>query len=295
MVVAVIDVGSHTVRLLVAARAGPGLAAVHEERAHLGLGDEVERRRRISKAKLAATAERVRAHARAAHRLGADRLEVVVTATGRRADNADRLLTALIQAAGVSARVLTAEEEGCLAFRGALAGEGALPETIAVCDVGGGSTEVVVGTEDGGPAWMRSFDVGATRLTSRLFRADPPDRDMLEAARGQLEESLAGFTPPLPKAALASGGTPRALRKLVGRSLGPDQLAEALRLCRKRSSATIAEEFGVDPERARTLAAGTLILAIVQQRLGVPLQVARFGLREGVVLSLLAEEEAAAA
>ena len=107
--------------------------------------------------------------------------------------------------------------------------------------------------------------------------------------------SLTGFTPPLPKAALASGGTPRALRKLVGRSLGPAELAEALRLCRKHSSAAIAKEFGIDTERARTLAAGTVILSIVQQRLGVPLQVARFGLREGVVLSLLAEMEAAAA
>jgi exopolyphosphatase/pppGpp-phosphohydrolase len=118
---------------------------------------------------------------------------------------------------------------------------------------------------------------------------------MLDAAASQVGESFEGFTPLLPKAALASGGTPRALRKLVGRSLGADELAEALRLCRKQSSPAIAKEFGMDPARARTLAAGTVILSFVQRRLGVPLQVARFGLREGVALSLLAEEEAAAA
>jgi exopolyphosphatase/guanosine-5'-triphosphate,3'-diphosphate pyrophosphatase len=295
MVVAVLDVGSHTMRTLVASGGARDLALLHEERAQLGLGAEIERRGRLSKAKLAETARHAAAQARSAERLGAERLAVVVTAPGRQAANAERLVEALRDATGVVPRLLSSEEEGCFAFHGALAGAGSVPETVAVCDVGGGSTELVVGTASGEPAWLGCFELGAARLTARLIRDDPPGRAALEAVRAHVEASLQGFTPPLPMAALAAGGTARALRKLVGGSLGPDELAEAVRICRKRSSDRIAKSFGVDCERARTLAAGSVILAAIQTRLFLPFQVARFGLREGVALSLFAEMEEAAA
>jgi exopolyphosphatase/pppGpp-phosphohydrolase len=93
---------------------------------------------------------------------------------------------------------------------------------------------------------------------------------------------------------LAAGGTARALRKLVGDTLGADELAHALEILGERRSTRIAKAFGIDRGRARTLAAGAVILAEVQRRLSVPFQVSRAGLREGAVLTMLDEAAEAA-
>ena len=82
-------------------------------------------------------------------------------------------------------RVLSADEEGRLAYQGAVAAAASLPETVAVCDVGGGSTELVVGTPTGGPTWWRSIDLGCVRLTERFLVDDPPGKvAMARAADG---------------------------------------------------------------------------------------------------------------
>jgi exopolyphosphatase/pppGpp-phosphohydrolase len=117
----------------------------------------------------------------------------------------------------------------------------------------------------------------------------------LAAARAEVERHLEGLTPPLPQAALAAGGTARALRKLVGRTLGADDLDAALDILGKRSSARVAKTFGLHEHRARTLPAGAVILAAVRQRLFVPLSVSRAGLREGAALARLDELAASAA
>jgi exopolyphosphatase/guanosine-5'-triphosphate,3'-diphosphate pyrophosphatase len=293
MNVAVIDVGSYTVRLLVGRHDGQGLEPLREARAAVGLGAEIEREGCISDSKLDETGRRVRAYSRSARKLGAETIQVIVTAPGRQSANAGELLSTLRDAAGVDAQILSSLEEGRLAFAGAVAGSAVAAESIGVIDIGGGSTEVVVGTRSEGPAWVRSFDVGALRLTSRMPDKDPPPLSALKAAKTDVESLLEGFSPPLPQAALATGGTARALRKLVGPDLGPDELAAALTILEKRPSARIARTFGIDRERARTLPAGAIILAAVQERLGVPVRVARSGLREGAALALL--EEAAAA
>ncbi len=218
--VAVLDVGSNTVRLLVAARGATGLAPLREEREHLLLGEEVERLGRISDEKLAATARCAGRYARVARGLGVDRLEVIVTAPGRQSENADELLQALAIATGAAVRVLSADEEGRLAYEGAVAVAASLPETVAVCDVGGGSTELVVGTPAVGPTWWRSLNLGCVRLTERFLGDDPPGKVAMAAAAEEVERQLEGLTPPLPLAALATGGTARALRKVVGEALG---------------------------------------------------------------------------
>ena len=108
-----------------------------------------------------------------------------------------------------------------------------------------------------------------------------------------VRERLSGLAPPLPKAAYATGGTARALRRMVGRTLGHQELDDAVCRLAKRPSAVIAAKHGLDPARAWTLVGGALILAEVQHRLGVPLEVARTGLREGVAATVLAELAAA--
>jgi exopolyphosphatase/guanosine-5'-triphosphate,3'-diphosphate pyrophosphatase len=295
MKVGIVDVGSNTVRLLVARRQAGGLASLAEEREHLFLGEEVERKGRLSPGRIHEAACCAAAYTRRARALGADAVEVIVTAPGRQSANGDRLAHNLAVATAAPVRVLAADEEGRLAFAGAVAAAAGLPESVAVCDVGGGSTEAVVGTVAGGPAWSRSLDIGAVRLTERFLVDDPPGNQALASARAEVERHFEAFAPPLPQVALASGGTARALRRLVGRELEAEELAAALHILGKRPSAKVAKTFGFHEYRARTLAAGAVILSCLQARLGVPLKVSRAGLREGAALALLDELAAAAA
>jgi exopolyphosphatase/guanosine-5'-triphosphate,3'-diphosphate pyrophosphatase len=294
MHVCVIDVGSHTVRLLVASRKNGRISAVREERAALGLGAEIERHGRIPDAKLSETADLVRDFVRIARKAGAERIEIVVTAPGRQSTNGEELVRLLLEASGSAVRVLSPDEEGRFAFTGAIHGTPNAGESVAVCDVGGGSTEVVVGSRTGEPAWVRSVNIGAVRLTSRVLGEDPPSGAALARASFEAEREFDAFIPPLPISALATGGTARALRKLVGETLGAAELEGALDILRERRSNRIAKTFGLDRGRARTLAAGAVILGVVQRRLGVALQVSRTGLREGAVLAMLDEAAEAA-
>jgi exopolyphosphatase/guanosine-5'-triphosphate,3'-diphosphate pyrophosphatase len=287
----VVDVGSNTVRLLVAAERRGCVEPVHEERAYLRLGEEVERFGWIGEAKLRETVECVRRYTKVAREHGAHQLEAVVTAPGRRAANGDKFVAALARDACAPVRVLAAEEEALLAFTGALACQANLPETVAVCDSGGGSTELVVGTKRG-PTWLRSVDIGSLTVRA-LLPDDPPGKHAVEAARAVVRERLSGMAPPVPKGAYATGGTARALRRIVGRDLGSKELDVALRRLGKRTAAEIAREYGIDRERAWTLVGGAVVLAELQERLGVPLRVARAGMREGVAAAAFAELAAA--
>jgi exopolyphosphatase / guanosine-5'-triphosphate,3'-diphosphate pyrophosphatase len=293
--VGIVDVGANTLRLLVATRARDGrVDPLREERRQLGLGEEIVRTGgEIGAEKLEEAAAVARTHVRRARKLGCDAIEILVTSPGRQATNGGELVAALEGATGIRARVLTAEEEGALAWHGALAASGALPETAAVCDVGGGSTQLVVGTLTGGPAWTRSIDVGSLRLTRRAFACDPPKASELARARSEVVAKLSGLAPPLPLAGLATGGTARSLRRVVGPELGERELEAAVRKLAKRSARQISNDFGVDRPRARTLLAGTIVLAGVQQLFGIPLQVAQGGLREGAALTLLDDVAAA--
>ena len=295
MRIAVIDVGSNTARLLVAEWGVRGIQPVREARSLLLLGREIERRGALSARKLAETRRCARRFARLAREARATRLEVLVTAPGRQSSNADELVRILAEATAAPVRVLSPDEEGRLAWDGAVAvaGVAELAPTIAVCDVGGGSTELLVGTPDGGPAWARSLDVGSLRLTERLLDHDPPGKEAMRAAGAQVAAAFEGLTAPLPQTALATGGTARAVKKLTGARPGEDELGAAVRRLTKRSAREIARSTGVDRERARTLPAGALILREVQRLFRTPLAVSTAGLREGAVLRLLAESAAA--
>jgi exopolyphosphatase/guanosine-5'-triphosphate,3'-diphosphate pyrophosphatase len=293
MLVGVIDIGSNTARLLVASRGASSVEAVHEERALLALGDEIERRGRISDRKLAETADRAGGYARTARKLGCVAIDVFVTAPGRQSENADDLLRAVERSTGASVRVLSAEDEGRLAFEGAVALAGPLAGRIAVCDVGGGSTEVVVGSLQAGPTQCSSLEIGSLRLTRRHLDADPPGNRRIAAARKEVERHFDGLWIRPPADALATGGSARALRRLVGRTLGEQELAAAVKAIKKRTARELARGLGLDSVRARTLLAGALILEGAQRCLGVPLEVARGGLREGAAAGLLGERAAA--
>ena len=278
MRIGVIDIGSNTIRLLVAQVEGDLVVPLDKERVRLSLGEEIEQSGRLSQTSIAAAAKAVRKLAAVARRNGVESLDVFLTAPGRQAANADELLATLRRAADHPVRVLTTEEEGRLAYGGAVAtADVELPGTIAVCDVGGASTEIAVGSPGGAPDWLTSIDLGSVRLRART--------DGLEEARREAAAAFAGVTPPRVELALAVGGSARAARRLVGPWLGEAELAEALRIVATKSDAAIVRRYGVDRARARILPAGVAILAEVQQRLGAPLHVCDGGIREGAVLA----------
>jgi len=293
MNVAIVDVGSNTIRLLVAARGPAGLDGVARGKRAVGLGADIERFGAVSAAKLAEAAECVGVFAAEAHRAGAVVVDIVVASPGRQAENAGQLVHTLSRAAGVPVRVLTRDEEARLAFDGALSAADPAG-AVAVCDVGGGSTQIAVGTASGGPAWVRSVDLGSLRLSSRRPCSDPPSQDEIEGLGVEARAAFAHLTPPLPGDAFAVGGTARALRKLVGRTLGREELLDALGRLRVEPAEAVAERYGIDLWRARALPAGAAILLELQAMLAVPLEVGRGGLREGLALELLAAVSARA-
>jgi exopolyphosphatase/guanosine-5'-triphosphate,3'-diphosphate pyrophosphatase len=294
MRVAIVDVGSNTARLLVADVDG-SVEAVHEEKTFLGLAADLVRQGTLSADAVSAAAGTARRYVRTARKHGADELDVIVTAPGRQG-KPDALLHALRRSTGERVRVITAEEEGRLAFDGALAREPReLPGLVAVCDVGGGSTEIAVGTRLGGPAWIRSADIGSLRLTRSCLPSDPPTIAEIAGARATARDALAQLIPPRPALALAVGGSARAAAKVVGRILGPDDLGLVAALCARRPTAKLAKTFGIDRARAETLLAGALVLAEASRVLGVPFRLGRGGLREGAALALAERIEASAA
>lgn len=292
MRVGIVDVGSNTVRLLVADVRGDDVEPVHEERAFLGLGAELLAHDRIRRRKLRELARVAEGYAASARRLGVRALETVVTAPGRQGDP-EPLLAVLARSTEAHVRVASAEEEGQLAFAGALARSGLDEGVVAVCDVGGGSTEIVVGTPLLGPAWVRSVDVGSLRLTAAHLLGDPPSPAELDAARDVAAAQIGALTPPRPEVALATGGSARAIAKLVGGPYGRAELDGVLARLLERPAALTAEQLGLRAERARTLAAGALVLREVSALLGVPFTPARGGIREGAALALAAQRAAA--
>ena len=292
MRVGIIDVGSNTVRLLVASCVGNRLVPVVERRAFLALGEEVENYGWISDLKLRETAWCVREQAAEARAQGAHHIEVVVTAPGRQSANASELTAALADAARTSVRVLGPEEEGRLSYFG-VTRRARRVARVARRLRPRRRLDRARRRHVGRPGLGALDRSGAVRLTHRLELDDPPGRHVLPAAREEAHRMVDGLTPPLAKAAYVTGGTARALRKVAGRKLGAKQLERAEAMLCKRSSEEIAKRYEIDQRRARTLLAGCLILGEVQARLSIPLEVAKTGLREGAALEVLSELAAA--
>lgn len=289
--VGVIDVGSNTVRLTVSADG----TELHREKALLRLGDPIERTGGIPPDKLDETTDCVKRFVSIALKQGAERIEVLVASPGRQAANGIELMGRLQSESGAPVRLLSPQEEGRLAFVGALAASRkGQSSVIAVCDVGGGSSQVAVGTRRDGVAWVRSVDIGSMRLASRLLHDDPPGDAAVERARVEVNRLLDGFVPPAPEVALAVGGSARAIRSIVGSDLGPDELDEVAGILARTPAAEIAELYDVHLDRVKTLAAGAVILEALQVRLHVPLRVVRgAGVREGAAIELAARRQAA--
>src|SRR5438309_3162076 len=143
MRVAVVDVGANTLRLLVAEPdARGGFVPVREERRRTGLGEDVERSSRLTPEKIERSAEAARKEVRRARKLGAARIEIVVTSPWRSAENGQELITALKRATGLRVQPLSENDEAELGFVGALSRTHGDAEPVALCDGGCGSTQI---------------------------------------------------------------------------------------------------------------------------------------------------------
>jgi exopolyphosphatase / guanosine-5'-triphosphate,3'-diphosphate pyrophosphatase len=297
--VGIVDVGSNTARLLVAdVVSGRDVRTVEARKAYLGLGAEIADTGTLSEATIATAGAACRKYAKRARALGSSRMEVVVTAPGRQGAASEALVVALRERTGLAVRILSADDEGRLAFDGAVvraACAGELPEVVGVVDVGGGSTEVVVGTPHVGPAWVRSVDLGSLRLTRFSFPDDPPRRRAVAKVRASVRDALADVRPVRPDVAFAVGGSARALAKIVGRTFAPGDVETAIDDLSRRRSAKVARAYGLEPTRARTILAGAILLAEAARTLDRPLTLASGGLREGAALALASEGAVAAA
>ncbi len=285
---ACIDVGSNTTRLLVAMDDGPRLRELFSERAFTQLGATAGLDGRIEDGKVEEVAAIVARQAAMARRLGAGSLRIVATGAVRQAANA-AALEAAIAACGLELEILAPEDEARLAFAGAVGMLAHPPAgSLGVVDVGGGSTELVVGTAAHGVTWSVSLPVGSGVVTASDLPTDPPSGAELARLRRRLAGVFAAVDAPQPLLAYAVGGSATSLRRLVGGlMLEQAALARGLQALVTRPSAEIALALGLHPERARLLPAGILLLDAASRALGAPLQLAGGGLREGVVLEQL--------
>jgi exopolyphosphatase/guanosine-5'-triphosphate,3'-diphosphate pyrophosphatase len=285
---AAIDIGSNTTRVLVAEPEDGQLKKVMEQRAYTRINKAIGRDGDVSAEKIEEVGEVVATQVRLARELGAAEIRAVATAAVRDAGNGERVASEIAAAAGVPVEILSEEEEGRLSFIGATKALGHPVEgTIGVVDVGGGSTEVILGTVAGGVDGVRSWPVGSGVLADELISSDPPSAAEVRRARDRIEDLFAGVEIDHPDQAVAVGGSATSLRRLVGAVLEYETLERGIRVLCGDPASDVARRFELDPRRVRILTTGVLLLEKISELLGQPLQIGKGGLREGIILDLL--------
>jgi exopolyphosphatase/guanosine-5'-triphosphate,3'-diphosphate pyrophosphatase len=288
MLCAAIDIGSNTTRVLVAEPVDGQLKKVMEQRAYTRINKALDADGEIVGEKIDEVCEVVATQVRLAKELGAEEIRAVATAAVREASNGEAVADAISEAAGVPVEVLSDEEEGRLSFIGATKTLGhPVAGKVGVVDVGGGSTEVILGTVPGGASKVLSWRVGSGVLADELISSDPPSAAEIRKVRDRIDDIFAGVEIEHPVQAVAVGGSATSLRRLVGAVLEYETLERGVRVLCGDPAAEVARRYELDPERVRILATGVLLLEKVSELLGQPLQIGKGGLREGVVLDML--------
>jgi exopolyphosphatase/guanosine-5'-triphosphate,3'-diphosphate pyrophosphatase len=288
MLCAAIDIGSNTTRVLVAEPREGQLNKVMEQRAYTRIGKSTTKDGSITQPMIHEVGEVVATQVRLAEELGAKAIKAVATAAIRESRNRDEVVQAIGEVSGIEVEVLSEEEEGRLAFIGATKTLGHPVEgRVAVVDVGGGSSEIVLGTVAGGADRVHSFQIGSGMLAEELLKSDPPSASELREVREYINEFFDGVEVEHPDQAVAVGGSATSLRRLVGAVLEYETLERGVRVLASGPIDEVARRFELDPRRVGILPTGVLLLEKISQMLGQPLQIGKGGLREGVILDLL--------
>jgi exopolyphosphatase / guanosine-5'-triphosphate,3'-diphosphate pyrophosphatase len=288
MLCAAIDIGSNTTRVLVAEPQEGQLRKVMEQRAYTRIGKASQHNGAIDADKVAELAEAVATQVRLAKEVGAEAIRTVATAAIREATNRAEVVAEIGRVAGVEVEVLSEHEEGRLAFIGATKTLGHPVEgDVAVVDVGGGSSEVVIGSVTEGLRSVQSFKIGSGSLADEFLSNDPPSPAEIRAVRDYITDFFEGIEFEKPDQAVAVGGSATSLRTLVGAALEYETLERAIRVLTGDPILEVAKRFELDPRRVRILPTGVLLIEKLSELLGQPLQIGKGGLREGVILELL--------
>lgn len=302
--VAAIDCGTNSIRLLVAdlslTPVGAYLLDIHREMRIVRLGQGVDATGRLAPEALDRTWKALTDYAAVIRASGVDEIRMTATSATRDADNAADFTAMVHRALGQDPEVIAGTEEASLSFAGAVGDLPAVNGPFFVFDIGGGSTEFVVGSVDDGSVTLSgavSQDIGSVRITERLLHSDPPTDAEISAARGWAREVVGVGLDALPAGALESV---RTVVAVAGTSTTvaagvldlPVYDPTKIHLCRLSAAAirsqsdtllaaTVGERVALGymhPGRADVIGGGSLVLTTVAEALGQ-----RIGLRELIV------------
>jgi exopolyphosphatase/guanosine-5'-triphosphate,3'-diphosphate pyrophosphatase len=281
--IAVIDIGTNSTRLLVADVADGHVEEVDRRTEVTRLGRGVDLSGNLASEAIEAVCGVITGYVAGYERLGAPTVTAIATSAVRDAANGDAFIAELRERFAFTAQVLDGEAEALLTYRGATA-ERNSRELILVIDIGGGSTELIVG-ERGSVDFHVSLQAGVVRQTERHLSSDPPATAELEALAGEVlglvEESLAGHPKPRIGSAIAVAGTPTSLaaidqqlepydsRQVHGYRLSLESVQRLLSELASLPLDRRREVPGLHPDRAPTIVAGIVILIEVMRAFGV--------------------------
>jgi exopolyphosphatase/guanosine-5'-triphosphate,3'-diphosphate pyrophosphatase len=298
--VAAIDVGTNTVRLLVADETDNGLATVDRAREITRLGKGVDARRKLDPVQAKNTLDVIASFVERAREAKADKIRIAGTSALRDAEDGMDFAHTVGGRTGVMLDVLRGTDEGRLSFLGATSD---LPNgTYMVCDIGGGSTELTVGRE--GPTATVSLDVGSVRLKERLLRDDPPTASQVQSVYSRIEAELTKTDFELmvtgKETLVGVAGTVTTLAALVLglRTYDTDavhharlpvaEVSKTVERLRKMPVHEIRRIGVVEAGRADVITAGSLVLRFVMERWGYDeCLVSENDILDGLALDLL--------
>ena len=299
---AVVDVGSNSVRLQIGRAEEDGtLAVLGEDKAAVRLGEQVFRTGRLSLPAIARAAEALRRFAELSRRAGADKVRAVATSAVREASNRALLVRTVKQQAGMDLEVISGAEEARLITLGIL--QGAPPgERRLLCDIGGGSTEITAARGEE-PEASYSLPLGSVRLTEFFVRSDPLARKEARLIEESVDDALNevdGLLVGKFKRVMGSGGTISAVMALAQKSATTraPQIAKPGLATRAQIEAVLdrlrgtsnkdRRKLGVEEHRADIIYSGAVILAGVMKKLRVEeVEITSRGLRDGLMVDLI--------
>jgi exopolyphosphatase/guanosine-5'-triphosphate,3'-diphosphate pyrophosphatase len=276
MIVAVVDVGTNSTRLLIAELAGGRVVRERERRTNVTrLGEGVDETGELSEEAVARVLDVCTAYRAAIDAAGADRVVAVLTSAVRDAHNGTELERALRERFGFEAMTITGEREARLTFLGATSAQPPGDVPLMVLDIGGGSTEVVVGSK-GRVEFFVSTQIGSVRYTERFLHTDPPIEPEQEACRAGVHGVLASSVPKevrqRAREGVAVAGTPTSFAaidlelepydrdRVDGHVLPLQRCEQILADLARRPVAERRGVRGLHPDRAPTIVAGGIIL-----------------------------------
>ena len=275
--VAAVDLGTNSTRLLVADVDGERLDEVVRRLTITRLGEGVDERRRLLPVPIARVRNCLAEYRRELEEHDATRTLAIATSAVRDAENGEAFLGEIEWSYGFETRLLDGAEEAALMYRGVSAGRPTLDGGTLIVDIGGGSTELVLGS-NGAPEASTSLDVGCVRLTERFLASDPPTEGELEAAAEHVRPLLPEYEA---RAAIGVAGTVTTLAALdLGLTLYDPERTHGHRISRaavERELERLAamplrerlEVPGLEPGRAPVIVAGLVVLREVLDAYGL--------------------------